>query len=140
MSSTRRDHTAALYAKDQTVVLVTADQWEQEEWYLAVKKLIEEEWRDEEWGEGLSKEDDGYCTLPAAPFFREVCVCTCVCVHLICSVLSWVLLLLYEVWPVSVKPRGLGCSRSLTGEGRRPLSSWSGWVCPVSCRQSPSRC
>lgn len=59
------------------MVLVAEDQQEQEEWYLAVKKLIEEEWRDEEWGEGLSKEDDGYCTLPAAPSFREVSVCVC---------------------------------------------------------------
>lgn len=80
ISSTRRGHTAALYAKDQTVVLVAEDQWEQEEWYLAVKKLIEEERRDEEWGEGLSEEDDGYCTLPAAPFFREVCARVSVCV------------------------------------------------------------
>lgn len=129
ISSTRRGHTAALYAKDQTVVLVAEDQLEQEEWYLAVKKLIEEERRDEECGEGLSEEDDGYCTLPAAPFFREVRVCMCarvsVCVHLICSVLSWVLLLLCEVWPVSVRPRGLGCSKSLTGEGRLCLTASS---------------
>lgn len=61
----------ALYAKDQTMVLVAEDQWEQEEWYLAVKKLIEE-WKEEECREGFSDEDDGYCTLPPAPHFKEV--------------------------------------------------------------------
>lgn len=61
----------SLYAKDQTMVLVADDQWEQEEWYQAVKKLIEE-WKDEECREGFSEEDDGYCTLPPAPYFREV--------------------------------------------------------------------
>lgn len=69
--SATRGHTVALYAKDQTMVLVADDQWEQEEWYLAVKKLIEE-WKDEECREGFSEEDDGYCTLPPALYFREV--------------------------------------------------------------------
>lgn len=69
--SSRRGHTVALYAQDQTMVLVAEDQWEQEEWYLAVKKLIEE-WKEEECREGFSEEDDGYCTLPAAPYFKEV--------------------------------------------------------------------
>lgn len=72
LSSARRDHTVALYTKDQTMVLVAEDQLEQEEWYLAVKKLIEEERKDEESKEGISEEDDGYCTLPATPFFKEV--------------------------------------------------------------------
>eukprot|EP00066_Takifugu_rubripes_P015336 XP_011604602.1 PREDICTED: insulin receptor substrate 2-A-like isoform X2 [Takifugu rubripes] len=94
--SARRGHTVALYAKDQTMVLVAEDQWEQEEWYLAVKKLIEE-WKEEECREGFSEEDDGYCTLPPTPYFREV-------------------------WPVTVKPRGLGCSKSLTGESRLCLT------------------
>ncbi|CAG02001.1 unnamed protein product, partial [Tetraodon nigroviridis] len=100
ISSARRGHTVALYAKDQTVVLVAEEQWGQEEWYLAVKKLIEEERKDDECGEGFSEEDDGYCTLPAAPLFREV-------------------------WPVTVKARGLGCSKSLTGESRLCLTASS---------------
>lgn len=62
----------ALYAKDQTMVLVLEDQREQEEWYLAMKKLMEEELMDEEQGEGLDEEDDGYCTLPPAAFLKEV--------------------------------------------------------------------
>lgn len=62
----------ALYAKDQTMVLAVEDQWEQEEWYLAVKRLMEEERKDEEHGEGFDEEDDGYCTLPPAAFFKEV--------------------------------------------------------------------
>ncbi len=61
-----------LYAKHQTMVLVVEDQWEQEEWYLAIKKLMEEEQKDEEHGEGFDEEDDGYCTLPPAAFVREV--------------------------------------------------------------------
>lgn len=56
----------------------------------------------------------------------HVCVCTHVCFHLICAVLNWVLLhFLFEVWPVTVKPRGLGCSKSLTGESRLCLTASS---------------
>ena len=65
--SSRKGHTVALYAKDQTLVLAAEDQWEQEEWYLAVKRVMEEEH-----GEGFDEEDDGYCTLPPAAFFKEV--------------------------------------------------------------------
>ncbi|XP_010777214.1 insulin receptor substrate 2-B-like [Notothenia coriiceps] len=83
--------TVALCAKSQTVVLVVEEQGEQEEWYLAIKKLMEEERKDEEHGEGFDEDDDGYCTLPPAAFFKEV-------------------------WPVAVKPRGLGCTKSLAGE------------------------
>lgn len=61
----------ALYPKDQTMVLVMEDQKEQEDWYVALKKLMEEEQNDEEYGEGAD-EDDGYCTLPPAAFFKEV--------------------------------------------------------------------
>lgn len=71
--SSRKGHTVALYAKDQTMVLVVEDQWEQEAWYLAMRKLMEEERKDEERGEGCDEEDDGYCTLPSAASFKEVC-------------------------------------------------------------------
>ncbi|TNN53865.1 Insulin receptor substrate 2-B [Liparis tanakae] len=94
----RKGHTVALYAKDQTLVLVAEDQWEQEDWYLAIKKLMEEERKDEEHGEVFDEEDDGYCTLPSAAFFKEV-------------------------WPVTVKPIGLGCSKSLAGESRLCLTA-----------------
>ncbi|XP_041637436.1 insulin receptor substrate 2-A-like isoform X2 [Cheilinus undulatus] len=97
ISSPKKDHAVTLYAKDQTVVLVVEDQWEQEEWYQAIKKLMEEERKDEEQGERLDEEDDGYCTLPPAAFFKEA-------------------------WPVTVKPRGLGCSKSLAGESRLCLT------------------
>lgn len=72
IGSTSRGHMVGLYAKGQTIVLVAEDQWEQDEWYLAVKRLMEEERKDEEGGEGLSEEDDGYYTLPPAAFFKEV--------------------------------------------------------------------
>lgn len=62
----------ALYAKDQTMVLVMEDQPEQDEWYQCVRKLMEEERRDEEQGEEVEEEDDGYCTLPTAAFYKEV--------------------------------------------------------------------
>lgn len=46
--------------------------------------------------------------------------------HLICAILNWVLLYsLFEVWPVTVKPRGLGSSKSLTGESRLCLTASS---------------
>lgn len=48
------------------------DQKEQEDWYVALKKLMEEEQNDEEYGEGADEDDDGYCTLPPAAFFKEV--------------------------------------------------------------------
>lgn len=54
------------------MVLVVEDQREQEDWYQAIKKLMEEEWKEEEHGEGFDEEDDGYCTLPPAAFFKEV--------------------------------------------------------------------
>nr|XP_019967279.1 PREDICTED: insulin receptor substrate 2-B-like [Paralichthys olivaceus] len=95
--SSRKGHTVAVYAKDQTMVLVVEDQQEQDEWYVAIKKLMEEERRDEE---HIDEEDDGYCTLPPAGFFKEV-------------------------WPVLVKPRGLGRSKSLGGETRLCLTASS---------------
>ncbi|XP_068575752.1 insulin receptor substrate 1-like [Cebidichthys violaceus] len=98
--SSRKGHTVALYAKDQTMVLAVEDQWEQEDWYLAIKKLIEEERKDVEHEEGFDEEDDGYCTLPPAAFFKEV-------------------------WPITVTPIGLGCSKSLAGESRLCLTATS---------------
>lgn len=54
------------------MVLVLEDQWEQDEWYLAIKKLMEEERKDEERGKTFEEEDDGYCTLPPAALYKEV--------------------------------------------------------------------
>ncbi|KAF1371853.1 hypothetical protein PFLUV_G00273670 [Perca fluviatilis] len=113
-SSSRKGHTVALYAKDQTMVLVVENQWEQAEWYLAIKKLMEEEQKDEEHGEGFDEEDDGYCTLPPAASFKEV-------------------------WPVTVKPRGLGYSKSLLGESRLCLTATSLTLVRVAaCSDLPS--
>ncbi|KAK1876715.1 Insulin receptor substrate 2-B [Dissostichus eleginoides] len=98
--SSRKGLTVALYAKNQTVVLVVEERGEQEEWYLAIKKLMEEERKDEEHGEGFDEDDDGYCTLPPAAFFKEV-------------------------WHVAVKPRGLGCTKSLAGESHLCLTASS---------------
>lgn len=90
MSCPRKDYNVALYAKDQTLVVVGKDQQDQHEWYTAIKKLMEEELTDGN-REGFDEEDAGYCTLPPASFYKQV-------------------------WPVTVKPRGLGRSRSLAGE------------------------
>ncbi|XP_054630545.1 insulin receptor substrate 2-B-like isoform X2 [Dunckerocampus dactyliophorus] len=89
--SSRKGLTVALYAQDQTVALVAEDQQDQEGWYGSIKKMLTEEREDEEQGCDDVDEDDGYCTLPPAAFFREV-------------------------WPVSVKPRGLGRSKCLAGD------------------------
>lgn len=70
--SSRKGHAVALYDKDQTMVLVVEDLQEQEEWYVSIKTLMEEERKDEEHGERFDEEDDGYCTLPPAAFFKEV--------------------------------------------------------------------
>nr|XP_040043171.1 insulin receptor substrate 2-B-like isoform X2 [Gasterosteus aculeatus aculeatus] len=112
--SSRKGHTVALYAKDQTMVLVVEDQWEQEAWYLAMRKLMEEERKDEERGEGCDEEDDGYCTLPSAASFKEV-------------------------WPVTVRPTGLGCTKSLSGESRLCLTATSLILVRVTaCSDLPS--
>ncbi|CAL8283761.1 unnamed protein product [Gadus morhua 'NCC'] len=108
VSSTSKGHTVALYAKDYTLVMVAEDTGQQEDWYWAVKRLIEEEQRyeddteergegEDEGGERLDDEDDGYCTLTSGVF--------------------------KEVWLVTVKPRGLGRTKSLAGEMRLCLSA-----------------
>ncbi|XP_077369833.1 uncharacterized protein LOC144014135 isoform X2 [Festucalex cinctus] len=88
LGSSRKGLTVALYAQDQTMVLVADNQQEQEAWYLSIKKMIEEH-RDED--QACDDEDDGYCTLPPAAFFKEV-------------------------WPVSVSLRGLGRLKSLAAQ------------------------
>ncbi|CAL8307801.1 unnamed protein product [Merluccius merluccius] len=107
VSSARKGHATALYTKDYTLVMVAADPREQEEWYWAVRRLMEEERRcedmtaetregEDQGGDRLEEEDDGYCTLTSGVF--------------------------KEVWPVTVKPRGLGRTNSLAGEMRLCLS------------------
>ncbi|KAM8903007.1 uncharacterized protein AB9W97_007387 isoform 2-T2 [Spinachia spinachia] len=98
--SSRKGYTVALYAKDETTVLVVEDQWEQEAWYLAFRKVMEEERKDEGRAEGCDEEDDGYCTMPSAASFKEV-------------------------WPVTVRPTGLGSTKSLAGESRLCLTAAS---------------
>ncbi|XP_061746026.1 insulin receptor substrate 4-like isoform X2 [Nerophis ophidion] len=98
LGSSRKGLTVALYAQDQTMLLVAEDQQDQEGWYQSIKKVMTEEREDEE--RGCDDEDDGYCTLPPAAFFKEV-------------------------WPVSVKPQGLGRSKSLAGELRLCLTATS---------------
>lgn len=71
MGSAKAGHTVVLYTKDQTLVLVVEDEWEQDEWYLSIRRLMEEEVKMEERGKTF-EEDDGYCTLPPAVYFKEV--------------------------------------------------------------------
>nr|XP_057907473.1 insulin receptor substrate 2-like isoform X2 [Doryrhamphus excisus] len=112
LGSSRKGLTVALYAQDQTVVLVAEDQQDQEGWYRALKKMLTEEREDEE--QGCDDEDDGYCTLPPASFFTEV-------------------------WQVSVKPRGLGRSKCLAGELRLCLTATSLILAQVgACCDLPS--
>ncbi|KAM9828746.1 uncharacterized protein ACBT44_001483 isoform 3-T3 [Syngnathus typhle] len=117
--------TVALYAQDQTMVLVADSQQDQEAWYLSIKELMEEH-RDED--QARDDDDDGYCTLPPAGFFKEV-------------------------WPVCVNPRGLGRSKSLSAQhiheavrdtvralralpdfGRSPVSKHDPLLVPKRCR------
>ncbi|XP_023804776.1 insulin receptor substrate 1-like isoform X1 [Oryzias latipes] len=98
IGNSRKGHVVELYAKDHTVVLLAEDQQQNQDWYAAIKTLMEEEQRDEE--HGAEEDDDGYCTLPPGSFFKEV-------------------------WPVSVKPRGLGSSKPLSGENRLCLTATS---------------
>uniref|UniRef100_A0A3B3DCE6 IRS-type PTB domain-containing protein n=1 Tax=Oryzias melastigma TaxID=30732 RepID=A0A3B3DCE6_ORYME len=100
IGDSRRGHTVELYAKDHTLVLLAEDRQQNQDWYVAIKTLMEEEQRDEEHGGGADEEDDGYFTLPPGAFFKEV-------------------------WPVTVKPRGLGSSKPLTGENRLCLTATS---------------
>ncbi|XP_057685180.1 insulin receptor substrate 1-like [Corythoichthys intestinalis] len=97
LSSSKKGLTVALYAQDQTMVLVADDQLDQEAWYQSLKKLMEERKEDDQ---ACDDDDDGYCTLPPAAFFKEV-------------------------WSVSAKPRGLGRSKSIAGELRLCLTSTS---------------
>ncbi|XP_055021739.1 uncharacterized protein LOC129412327 isoform X2 [Boleophthalmus pectinirostris] len=69
--SSRKDYKVALYAKDQTIVFVGKDEQEQQEWYTAIKELMEEELQDAD-REGFDEEDAGYCTLPPASFFKQL--------------------------------------------------------------------
>ena len=82
VSSTSKGHTVALYAKDYTLVMVAEDTGQQEDWYWTMKRLIEEEKRyedkteergegEDEGGESLDDEDDGYCSLTSG-VFKEV--------------------------------------------------------------------
>ncbi|XP_061632196.1 insulin receptor substrate 1-like [Phyllopteryx taeniolatus] len=112
LGSSRKGLTVALYAQDQTMVLVAEDQRDQEAWYLSIKKMMEER-SDED--QACDDEDDGYCTLPPAAFFKEV-------------------------WPVSVKAGlGLGRSKTLAGELRLCLTATSLILIPVgACPDLPS--
>ncbi|XP_061683174.1 insulin receptor substrate 2-B-like [Syngnathoides biaculeatus] len=112
LGSSRKGLTVALYAQDQTMVLVAEDQRDQEAWYLSIKKMMEER-NDED--QACDDDDDGYCTLPPAGFFKEV-------------------------WPVSVKPGlGLGRSKTLGGELRLCLTATSLILIPVgACPDLPS--
>ncbi|KAF7663083.1 hypothetical protein LDENG_00218540 [Lucifuga dentata] len=103
--------TVALYAKNKTMVLIVEDQWEQNEWYVAIKKLMEEE-RNEQREEDFNEESDCYCTLPPADFFKEV-------------------------WPVTIKSKDLGRSKSLAGESRLCLSATDITLVKV-CENLPS--
>lgn len=71
-SSVKKGHAVVLYAKDQTLLLLTKDRREQEEWFLALKKQFEKEQKDGQSGDTFDEEDDGYCTLPPAAIFKEV--------------------------------------------------------------------
>lgn len=72
MGSAKAGHTVVLYTKDQTLVLAVEDEWERDEWYLSIRRLMEEEVKMEERGKAFEEEDDGYCTLSPAAYFKEV--------------------------------------------------------------------
>lgn len=72
IGSAKAGHTVVLYTKDQTLALAVEDEWEQDEWYLSIRRLMEEEVKMEERGKVFEEDDDGYCTLPPAAYFKEV--------------------------------------------------------------------
>ncbi|XP_064205385.1 insulin receptor substrate 2-B-like isoform X2 [Anguilla rostrata] len=87
----------ALYTKDEYFAMVAENEQEQTDWYLALSDLMNEGKKRPVDPDEL---DDGYGVVPPSAGFKEV-------------------------WQVSVKPKGLGHTKNLTGVYRLCLSAKS---------------
>lgn len=86
MGSTKTGRMVVLYTKELKLILAMEDTFEQDDWYLSIRSLMELEQKKKveqehmlqvekvevEVGEEEVEEDEGYWTLPPAAFFREV--------------------------------------------------------------------
>lgn len=86
MGSARTGHMVVLYTKEQKMVLSVKDKFEQDDWYLSIMRVMEQEQEQKKKAEQEKvleaeekveveeevEEDEGYWTLPPAAFFREV--------------------------------------------------------------------
>lgn len=82
MGSAKTGHMVVLYTKEQKLVLAVEDKFEQDDWYLSIKRVMEQEQEQKkkvleveekvEEREEEVEDDEGYWTLPPAAFFREV--------------------------------------------------------------------
>lgn len=94
-ADSKNKHLIALYTKDEYFAIVAENEQEQEDWYVAVSKLMSEGKKGHLDSDDL---DDGYGTVTPGTVFKEV-------------------------WQVNVKPKGLGQTKNLTGVYRLCLSS-----------------
>lgn len=88
MGSAKTGRMVALYTKELKLILAMEDTFEQNDWYLSIKRMMEQEQKKEEQKtevdqekilkmekvefETEEEEDEGYWTLPPAAFFKEV--------------------------------------------------------------------
>lgn len=91
MGSAKTGRVVVLYTKELKLILAMEDTFEQNDWYLSIRRVMEQEEKKEEqkkkveqqqmlkvekvemeMGEEEVEEDEGYWTLPPAAFFREV--------------------------------------------------------------------
>lgn len=89
IGSTKTGCMVVLYTKELKLILAMEDTFEQNDWYLSIRRVMELEQENEkqkkkveqehmlkvekvEVGEEEAEEDEGYWTLPPAAFFREV--------------------------------------------------------------------
>ncbi|XP_056156124.1 insulin receptor substrate 2-B [Lampris incognitus] len=94
-ADSKNKHLIALYTKDEYFAIVSENEQEQEDWYVAVSELMSEGKKGHLDSDDL---DDGYGTVTPGTVFKEV-------------------------WQVNVKPKGLGQTKNLTGVYRLCLST-----------------
>lgn len=91
MGSEKTGRMVVLYTKELKLILAMEDMYEQNDWYLSIKRVMEQDQKKEEekkkaqqqqmlkvdkveieMGEEEVDDDEGYWTLPPAAFFKEV--------------------------------------------------------------------
>ncbi|XP_068611923.1 insulin receptor substrate 2-B [Brachionichthys hirsutus] len=94
-ADSKNKHLIAIYTKDEYFAIVAESEQEQEDWYVAVSELMSEGKKGRPDSDDV---DDGYGTVTPGTVFKEV-------------------------WQVTVKPKGLGQNKNLTGVYRLCLSA-----------------